>query len=361
MKTHPIIAQDVRAIVHSIRAEAKAFSGKTVLISGGYGFLGGYFVATLLELNRRLLKRPCRVIVMDNYITSSQDNPIIDRRSKHLTVIEHDVRKPFPKGISAQYLIHAAGLASPFYYRKFPLETIEVAVTGTKNFLEFARSKQVKSMLYFSSSEVYGDPDPNFIPTPEHYWGNVSPVGPRACYDESKRLGETLCATYHQLFKVPVNIVRPFNVYGPGMKVHDYRVIPTFMVAALRGQALPVHDKGNQTRTFCYISDAINGFLKVLVSNKSGETFNVGRQEEEINMVSLANIVAGLVPGKPAVTLISYPASYPAGEPKRRCPDLAKITSALGYQPNVNLKTGLMRTLSWYQSILTDDSKTHEA
>ena len=183
-----------------------------------------------------------------------------------------------------------------------------MALNGTKNLLEFAKSKKVKSMLYFSSSEVYGDPNPNYIPTPEGYWGNVSAVGPRACYDESKRLGETLCMTYHQLYKIPVKIVRPFNVYGPGMKVHDYRVIPTFMVKALKGEALPVHDKGNQTRTFCYITDAIQGFIKVLASDKNGEIYNVGRTDEEINMVSLGNLVSGLVTRKPAVELVAYPA-----------------------------------------------------
>ncbi len=352
-----IIQEDIRAIIASLKNEVKLFEGKTFLISGGYGFLGTYFVATLLALNKKVFKKPCKVIVLDNYITSSEHNPAIDERDPHFTLIQHDVRNSLPHNLKADYLIHAAGLASPFYYRKFPLETIEVAVHGTKNFLEFAKEKKVKSLLYFSSSEVYGDPNPNFIPTPEHYWGNVSAVGPRACYDESKRLGETLCMTYFQLYKVPVKIVRPFNVYGPGMKVHDYRVIPTFMVRALKGQPLPVHDKGNQTRTFCYITDAIQGFFKVLASEKNGEIYNVGRDDEEINMVGLATSVSDLLPSRPRVELISYPDSYPAGEPQRRCPDISKIKRELGYTPHIKLKTGLARTLAWYQKILSHDGE----
>ena len=358
MTAQELIREDIKEIISSIQKEAPKFEGQTVLISGGAGFLGSYIVSVFLELNKQF-KKPCKVIAMDNFITGSKKNVINDvEKNLNFQFIEHDVRNPIPLNINADYLIHAAGLASPYYYRKFPLETIEVAVNGTKNFLEYSRQKKIKSMLYFSSSEIYGDPNPNAIPTPETYWGNVSATGPRACYDESKRLGETLCATYHQLYNVPVKVVRPFNVYGPGMKVNDYRVIPTFMVKAIRGEALPVHDKGNQTRTFCYISDAIQGFLKILASDKNGEAFNVGTDDEEINMVSLANLVSQLSSKSVPVQLVSYPESYPAGEPQRRCPDISKIQNTLGYQPKVNLKTGLARTIAWYRDILEDDKTT---
>lgn len=357
MNANRIIKEDIGRVVKSIKDEAKRFDGQTFLISGGYGFLGSYFVATLQELNHKTFKKPAKIIVMDNYITSSKENTIINGSDPNLKLIKHDVRKPLPGGLKADFLVHMAGLASPYYYRKFPLETIQVAVNGTQNFLDFAKKKRAKSLLYFSSSEIYGDPNPSYIPTPEHYWGNVSPTGPRACYDESKRLGETLCQTYYQLYGVPVKVVRPFNVYGPGMKLNDYRVIPTFMVKALRGEPLPVHDKGNQTRTFCYITDAIQGFLKVLASTKNGETYNIGRSDEEINMVSLANMVSRLFPNRATVALVNYPASYPAGEPQRRCPDISKITRELGYKPRVDLKTGLARTAVWFNEALSSDAK----
>lgn len=355
MNINPIVKKDIELIAKSIAKEAKRFEGKIFLVSGGAGFLGSYFVATLLHLNKSKFKKPAKVIVMDNYITGSKQNTIVDVHDRNFKFIEHDVRKPLPNGLKADFLVHMAGLASPFYYRKFPLETIEVAVDGTKNFLEFARIKKVKSVLYFSSSEIYGDPNPNFIPTPETYWGNVSSLGPRSCYDESKRLGETLCQTYFQLYKVPVKIVRPFNVYGPGMKINDYRVIPTFMVKAIKGESLPVHDKGNQTRTFCYITDAIQGFFKILASDKNSEVYNVGSADEEINMVGLANSVSQVFGNNVAVQLISYPESYPAGEPQRRCPDISKIKRELGYKPAVSLKTGLARTAAWYKAIMAEE------
>lgn len=356
MDNQKIFELDLESIVSSIKNESSVFAGKTILMSGGAGFLGNYIISTFLKLNDTVLaKNPCKVIVMDNFITGSNSFENF-AKNPNFQFIQHDVRKPIPENIEASYLIHAAGLASPYYYRKFPLETIEVAVNGTKNFLEYAKNKKVDSMLYFSSSEVYGDPDPNSIPTPETYWGNVSQIGPRACYDESKRLGETLCMTYNQLYNVPVKIVRPFNVYGPGMKINDYRVIPTFMVRAIKGEHLPVHDQGNQTRTFCYIADATQGFLKILASNKNGEVYNVGKDNEEINMVGLATIITELASNKAQVQLVAYPESYPAGEPQRRCPDLTKIRKELNYEPTVDLKTGLARTLAWYKNVLPGET-----
>lgn len=350
MRENDIVRQDIEAAARAVASEAPALAGRTVLVSGGNGFLGSYLVGTLLQLNRSVLRTPCRVTVLDNFITGSRDSAIYDVHDPQVNIVECDVSKPLPADLAADYLLHAAGIASPVYYRQFPLETIEVAVTGTRNMLAHAHAKKARGVLYFSSSEIYGDPDPRFIPTPEDYWGNVSSIGPRSCYDESKRLGETLCATYHWHHQVPVRIVRPFNVYGPGMKTNDYRVIPTFLMNGIRHQALPVHDKGNQTRTYCYVSDATAGFLKVLLRGRDGEVYNVGKEEEEINVVSLAKIVAGLFPYPVPIELTRYPENYPAGEPRRRCPDLRKIRGELGYQPAIELEAGLARTLEWFRS-----------
>lgn len=348
---HHIIKEDLETIVKGLGEEAKTLGGKTLLISGGAGFLGSYFVGAIHLLNRQLA-RPCRVIVVDNYITGSKDSFINKLLDENIRLIEADVTKPLAVEEPVHYIIHAAGLASPFYYRKFPLETIDVAILGTKNLLELAREKHVQSYLGFSSSEIYGNPDPNFVPTPETYRGNVSCTGPRSCYDESKRLAETMSLTYHQIYAMPIKIVRPFNIYGPGMKHNDYRVIPTFMMRAMAGEMLPVHDKGNQTRTFCYISDAIIGFFKVLLSDKNGEIYNVGMDGPEVNMVALATMVADLFPHKANIQTVKYPDSYPADEPNRRCPDLTKIKTHLGYNPKVGLRDGLERTMAWYKDIV---------
>lgn len=348
---HPIILEDLERIVAALGDDAKKMSGTTLFISGGAGFLGSYFCSTIALLNRTLLPRPCRVISIDNYITSASHNSIFGGEDPHIRRIRGDVREPLDMDSSLDYIIHAAGLASPVYYRQYPLETIESAVYGVKNLLEFARTRPVKGFLFFSSSEIYGDPAPHAIPTPETYKGNVSSIGPRACYDESKRLAETLCMVYHERYGVPVKIVRPFNVYGPGMKSDDYRVVPTFMARGLAGGPLPVHDKGNQTRTFCYVTDAMAGFFKVLLSAPAGEIYNVGQDTEEVSMMTLATMVAGLFQNRVTPELVRYPETYPADEPRRRCPDLTKIKRDLGYAPRIALSEGLSRTLAWFRDV----------
>ena len=215
---------------------------------------------------------------------------------------------------------------------------------GTKNMLELARVKNIKSMLFFSSSEVYGDPDPQFVPTPETYFGNVSCIGPRANYDESKRLGETLCINYFETYNIPVKIVRPFNVYGPGMRMDDYRVIPNFIANIFKESPIPVYGAGNNTRTFCYVTDALIGFFKVLLSDYNGEVFNVGNDDNEINMGALARIVAEIFDNKVETKNVDGPTdAYTKADPKRRCPDLTKIKTMLGCMPKVDIKNGLLR------------------
>ncbi len=347
--TNTIIDQDVSIIASNLKNHVKKLEGKTLLISGGAGFLGTYILKTIAYLNKNKFKKPCRVISIDNYLTGTKKGNDSEYPESEFQFLEHDICKPVEVSESVDFIIHAAGVASPIYYQKYPLETIETAIWGVKNLLELAKLKHVKSFLYFSSSEIYGDPDPSAVPTPETYRGNVSSLGDRACYDESKRLGETFCMTYWRLFKVPIKIVRPFNVYGPGMKPKDYRVVPTFLYRGLTGKYLPVHDHGNQTRTFCYISDAVTGFLLVLLGGKSGEVYNVGNSDNEINMMSLAETVASLFPKKAEVRTIEYPDRYPSDEPRRRCPDLSKIKTELEYNSSIDLKTGLKRTLSWYK------------
>lgn len=349
-KVHEVINEDIKKIAKSLEKEAQVLNGRTVIVGGGAGFLGTYIVGTLIVLNKNFLSNPCKIYVLDNFITGKY-NFTLSSKDPNVKFIKHDIRRPLTKSLKGDFLIHAAGLASPVYYQKFPLETIDVTVNGTRNFLDFAKKNDSQSVLFFSSSEIYGDPDPNFIPTPETYWGNVSSIGPRACYDESKRMAETICTIYRRLYELPVKIVRPFNVFGPLMKTNDYRVVPNFMVKALKGDPITVYDKGNQTRTFCYISDAVSGFLKVLFSKRDGEIYNVGNDQDEISISSLANIIKEISPKPVKIEVINYPDSYPAGEPYRRCPDLSKIRSHLGYNPVVNLRAGLERTMRWYQSL----------
>ncbi len=353
-----IVHQDIETIIKSLGHSIKDLEGKTVFISGGSGFLGSHFLAVLARLNKTVFKKPCKIITFDNYVTGTRQNPLGDIIDPNFTFLKGDICAPLTVEGPVDYIIHMAGIASPVYYIKYPLETIHTATIGTENLLKLAREKKSKKFLFFSSSEIYGDPAPEFVPTPETYRGHVSSTGPRACYDESKRLGETLCMVYYSLYRVPIVIVRPFNVYGPGMKQEDRRVIPQFLSCAFAGKPLPIHGSGLQTRSYCYITDALTGFFKTLLSKQSGEVYNIGSHEGETNLVDLAGVLQKLLTRPLRVAKIPYPPEYPADEPSRRCPDLTKAGRELAFVPKVDLTTGLRRMIDWYESTYSASTAT---
>ncbi len=341
-----VLSSDLIEAAERLGGIAHRFAGKTLLVSGGCGFLGRYLIELMVYLNDKVLEKPCRMLVLDNLITSGTEAADI-RNLANVTFVEHDVVQPFHCDEPLDYIVQMAGIASPYYYRLYPLETLEVATLGTKNMLKLAEEHQVHGFLFFSSSEIYGDPDQRHVPTGESYRGNVSCTGPRACYDESKRLGETLCRIFHEKYGVATKIVRPFNVYGPGMRETDYRVLPNFASRIIGGKPLHIYGTGSQTRTFCYISDALNGFLRALVTGGPAEVYNIGNTHPEISMVDLANEIGTVVGRKVEFVLIEYPDSYPPDEPMRRCPDITKARLQLGYEPAVSLHEGLRRFLAW--------------
>lgn len=342
-----IIEEDIRAIASDLKDVAPRLNGKTIFISGGAGFLGRYLVRTLDYLNRHVLVHPCKIIIADTFISGQYDAV---PKSEHITLMKHDVSKPFKIDGPVHFILHAASIASPIFYNKFRVETIDAGVLGTKNLLELAREKNTESFLFFSSSEIYGNPDTTHIPTKEDYNGNVSCIGPRACYDEPKRLGETLCMTYADVYNLPVKIVRPFNIFGPGMRLDDGRVVPNFVVSAMRGQKIPIYGDGFNTRTFCYIADAIAAFYLVLLSDQNREVFNVGSDEQELSMKHLADIIIGLVQNDEARAHLVEGANdmyKNKVDPQRRCPDLTKIRTKVGYTPRTTLVSGLRRFIAW--------------
>ncbi|MEQ8194218.1 MAG: NAD-dependent epimerase/dehydratase family protein [Rhodospirillales bacterium] len=338
-------------IVTRLRQAAIKLSGKTILLTGGRGFLGRYFTEVFSKLNESVLDKPVKLIVLDNLITAGKDGSKIPEIA-NVTFIQHDVIQPYACDVNIDYIIHAAGIASPFYYKAHPLETLEVAVSGTKNMLELAKRHDAR-LVFFSSSEIYGDPDPKHVPTAESYRGHVACVGSRACYDESKRVGETLCSIYHEMDGVSTGVIRPFNVYGPGMQEADYRVLPNFASRIKARQPLHVYGSGNQTRTYCYITDAMVGFLLVFLNGVPGEVYNIGNPKPEISVLDLAKTIEGVLARKIDYDVVEYPDSYPPDEPNRRCPDIRKARLQIEYAPEVSLEDGLRRFLSWTDSVYT--------
>ena len=269
------------------------------------------------------------------------------------------MRGPLPGDMGEfAFIVHAAGIASPTYYRAHPIETMDANINGLRNLLDYARERleagrPLEGFLFYSSSEIYGDPGADAIPTPETYRGNVSCTGPRACYDESKRYGETLCVNFARQHGVPVTTVRPFNNYGPGMKITDGRVIADLFRDALADRDLVLLSDGSPTRTFCYVSDAVTGYYLALLRGRPGEAYNVGVDGPEISMRDLAGTIAGLANDLfghrvKVVHGRSSEADYLVDNPNRRCPDITKARHELGYWPRVTLEEGLRRTLRWY-------------
>ncbi|MEE2746180.1 MAG: NAD-dependent epimerase/dehydratase family protein [Pseudomonadota bacterium] len=339
------LSSDIDEIVDRLGATANKLSGKVVLLTGARGFLGRYITNVFQVLNTRVLKSPVTLIGLDNLITSGIEGATIPEVT-NTQFIKHNVIDKFNIDGGVDYVIHAAGIASPYYYRAYPIETLEVAIKGTQNMLELANEKGA-CFTFFSSSEIYGDPEPDKVPMSESYRGNVSCQGPRACYDESKRVGETLCYIYNTKDKLHTNVIRPFNVYGPGMQESDYRVLPNFASKLKAGEAFNIYGEGFQTRTFCYVTDAILGFLLVILKGASGEAYNIGNPEPEVSILELAECIEKVLDKSIEVNLVEYPQSYPADEPMRRSPDISKARKNLGYTPTVELEDGIYRFFSW--------------
>lgn len=343
-----LIDSDIDDICVGLGEYAQRFDSKRVVITGARGFVGQYLTAVFRRLNAKYLREPCHVLAMDNLRTPA-DGGTAPLEDPHITFIEHDVVRPFSPDGKVDFVVHAAGIASPYYYRKFPLETMDVTTHGLRNMLDIARADGAR-LLFLSSSEIYGNPDAAHVPTSEEYNGNVSCLGPRSCYDESKRFGETLLQVYVQQFGVEAVIVRPFNVYGPGLSRQDYRIMSNIAVRLSNGQPIDVYGDGTQTRTFCYATDAITGFLLALLRGRPGEAYNVGASDPEISIIEMLKLVRDTVPAPDLkYTVRDYPDSYPGDEPMRRCPDLSKAFDHLGYQPTVPFTDGLRKFIKWSQ------------
>ena len=254
-------------------------------------------------------------------------------------------------GDQATHVIHGASIASPVFYRKFPIVTLDANIWGLRRILNFYTSKKLRGLLFFSSSEIYGDPDADNIPTDEEYRGNVSCIGPRACYDESKRFGETMCYLFAREHGTPITIARPFNNYGPGMRLDDRRVPADFAKCVVENKDIEILSSGSPTRTFCYAADAIAGYLKCLTHGEF-DYFNIGIEKPEISVRELASLYqeADSRLGGYGGTIVlgqSSDKEYLTNNPNRRCPTIKKARTKLGYNPEIDVRAGVERFVQY--------------
>ncbi len=311
---------------------------KRILVSGGGGFLGSH-------LCDKLLSEGNEVLCVDNFFTGNRRNIHHLLDNKNFELLRHDITHPLYVEVDEIY--NLACPASPIHYQFDPVQTTKTSVIGAMNMLGLAKRLKIK-ILQASTSEIYGDP--HVHPQPESYWGNVNTIGPRACYDEGKRCAETLFFDYHRQHGVAIKVMRIFNTYGPRMHPNDGRVVSNFIVQALKGQDITIYGEGNQTRSFCYVDDNIDGMYR-LMNSKDGFTgpVNIGNPGE-FTMLELAQLVLELTNSKSKLVFLPLPQD----DPMQRKPVIDLAKSELGWEPKVPLREGLVKTIAYFDSILSE-------
>ena len=305
-----------------------------ILVTGGAGFLGSHLADRLLELGHE-------VVVADNFYTGSKENVAHLLNNPKFELIRHDVT--FPLYVEVDGIFNLACPASPVQYQKNPVQTFKTSVHGAINMLGLAKRTGAR-FLQASTSEIYGDP--TVTPQSENYWGNVNPIGIRSCYDEGKRAAETLTFDYHRQFGLDIRVARIFNTYGPRMAKDDGRVVSNFIVQALQGKPLTIYGDGSQTRSFCFVSDLIDGLIKLFFTESVHEPVNLGNPTP-INMKDLAQEVISLTGSNSKVEYLDLPKD----DPKQREPNISKAKSLLGWSPIVGRTEGLKKTVVYFQTL----------
>lgn len=353
---NPILDEDLHYILSKLSPSNKSsFQDATILISGCAGFLGFSFMHFFSEHASALGIR--KIIGLDTFLLAKPKwiSELSIRHPGLVDIHQFDISKDDISRIDgsdhATHVIHGASIASPVFYRKFPILTLDANIWGLRRILDFHASKKLRGLLFFSSSEIYGDPDADNIPTDEEYRGNVSCIGPRACYDESKRFGETMCYLFSREHGIPITIARPFNNYGPGMRVDDRRVPADFAKCVIENRDIEILSSGSPTRTFCYVADAIAGYLKCLTHGEF-DYFNIGIETPEISVRELASLYqqAGSRLGGYGGMIVlgqSSDKDYLTDNPNRRCPTIEKARTKLGYDPEIDVRTGVERFVQY--------------
>lgn len=308
---------------------------KRVLVTGGAGFLGSHLCESLLE-------RGLETICVDNFFSGSKDNIRHLLSHPHFELIRQDIIHPL--FVEVDQIYHLACPASPIHYQYNAIKTIKTNVMGTINMLGLAKRTKARFLLA-STSEVYGNPEVH--PQPESYWGHVNPIGLRSCYDEGKRVAETLAMDYHRQNNVDIKIIRIFNTYGPHMALHDGRVVSNLVIQALKNEPLTIYGDGMQTRSFCYVSDLIEGFIAIMHSENILGPLNLGNPEER-TILELAEIILKLTQSTAAIEH----KPLPSDDPVRRCPDISLVKEKISWAPKIGLEQGLQKTIDYFKEKL---------
>lgn len=309
---------------------------KRILVTGGAGFLGSH-------LCERLLEEGHDVLCVDNFFSGNKENVRHLLANPYFELIRHDIIHPL--FVEVDEIYHLACPASPIHYQFNAIKTVKTNVLGTINMLGLAKRVKAKILLA-SSSEIYGNPEVH--PQPEDYWGRVNPIGLRSCYDEGKRVAETLMMDYHRQNKVETKIARIFNSYGPRMALNDGRVISNFIIQSLKGEPLTVYGQGKQTRSFCYVDDVIEGLIQLMNTDSYPYPLNLGNPEE-ITIIELAKMIIDLTQSSSSLQF----QPLPPDDPQRRCPDITKAKKILNWEPRTELDSGLKATIQYFQEILS--------
>jgi UDP-glucuronate decarboxylase len=345
---HRIIREDIKKITKNI-SHLEVFEGKNVLITGGNGMIPSYLVYFFCYLNDNVLKKPVQLYIVVRKKQNRRIEPFSNKKYIHLSY--QDICKSLSLSVPMHYIIHAASSAVPDVYLKDPIGTISTNILGLYNLFNLP-GKSLKSFLFFSTAELYGNPDKKNIPTKEDYIGTTNFRDLRSCYVESKRFGEVLCVNYFRNQKIPIKIIRPFHVYSPEVDISDKRIFAAFVHAVVNGDDIEINGDGTPTRSLCYITDAIIMILKVLMSSYDGEVFNIGNQKNEISIKNLAQLIARLSGKKIKVKILGKKGKL-GNAPIRSCPDMKKMKKCFEFIPSVDIKTGFTRVISYQQSLST--------
>lgn len=306
----------------------------TIVVTGGAGFLGSHLID-------RLIAQSHRVIGVDNFFTGQEQNIAHLKDHPYFTLLRHDITDPLHlDGVDRIY--NLACPASPIHYQQNPIKTIRTSTVGMVNMLELALANNAR-LLQASTSEIYGDPQVH--PQPETYWGHVNPIGPRSCYDEGKRVAETLCMDYHRQKKVEVRIVRIFNTYGPRMHPQDGRVVSNFILQALRGQPLTIYGDGRHTRSFCYVDDLVDGLLRMMEQTSHSGPVNLGNPAE----LTVTELADQIIKATSSPSTIVHQ-RLPADDPQQRQPDISLAKQLLQWKPRTDLSAGLRQTIAYFKA-----------